>query len=58
MDVVFHQLSEDVMAYIIAQGRSKITIRCYQRCFASLGTYLDEKELPVRSKLRSSKESR
>lgn len=45
MDVVFHQLSEDVMAYIIAQGRSKITIRCYQRCFASLGTYLDEKEV-------------
>ena len=43
MDADFKQLSEAVMAHITAQDRGKETRRSYLRCFAGLGSYLNEK---------------
>ena len=45
MDVDFKQMSEAVMTYIMSQGRGKETKRSYLRCFASLESYLNEKEV-------------
>ena len=41
----FNQLSQAVMDYIIQMSRGKETKRVYQRCFESLGNYLNEKEV-------------
>ena len=53
MGVDFNQLSETVMIYITEQNRGRETKRSYLRCFASLESYLNDKEVVYSQEIAS-----